>query len=93
MIGIGECAAGDVPRLVPWYETFVHQQTHQFGYREGRVGVVQLRGEHVREVFYGFPPAVEQAQHVLQRAGHEEILLGQAQSLAGLGLIVGIQHL
>jgi hypothetical protein len=34
-----------------------------------------------------------QPDHVLQRAGDEEVLLLEAQLLAGLGLVVGVEHL
>ena len=38
-------------------------------------------------------PVEQMLQDVLQRAGHEEVLLQQPQPLAGLGFVVGVEHL
>ena len=93
VVGVGQRAPGDVPGLVPLQPVLVHQQPHQFGHRDRRMGVVQLRGEQVREAGERLALDVEQAQHVLQRAGDEEVLLRQPQALADLRLVVRIEHL
>jgi hypothetical protein len=68
VVRIGQCAPGDVPSLVPRHLPLVDQEPHQLGDRDRRMGIVQLRREHVREPLRRFALEVEQAQHVLQRA-------------------------
>lgn len=58
------------------------------------MGVIELQGESLGE----FPDAgigeiIHDVQHVLQRAGHEEVLLEEPQALARLRLVVRVQHL
>ena len=93
VVGVGQGAPGDVPGLVPRQLALVHQQPHQLGDRDRGMGVVELRREHVGEALDRLALEVEQAQHVLQRAGHEEVLLRQPQALADLRLVVRVEHL
>ena len=71
----------------------VDQQPHQLRHGDGRVGVVELNRPVVGEVLDGQSAVVEAAQHVLQRAADEEVLLLQAQTSAFVGAVVGVQHL
>ena len=71
----------------------VDQQSHQLRHGDGRVGVVELNRPVVGEVLDGQSAVVEAAQHVLQRAADEEVLLLQAQTPAFVGAVVGVQHL
>src|ERR1700760_3504405 len=48
----GEGGGGEGPRLVPADPVLVHEQPHQLGYRQHRMGVVELDDDLVRE----FPP-------------------------------------
>ncbi len=91
VVGVGERLFGDLPGLLPRHRVLVDQLPHQFGDGDGRVGVVQLDAEHFMEAFQRQALAFAQAQHVLDRAGHEEILLLQAQLLALHLLVVGVE--
>ena len=82
VIGIGDRAARDVPGLVPRHRVFVHEQAHQLGDRDRRMRVVELHGELLVEALDRDLLPAHDAQHVLQRAGHEEVLLLEAQLLA-----------
>ncbi|MNM92764.1 hypothetical protein D3C81_1051080 [compost metagenome] len=93
VVGVGEGAAGDVPGFVPGQAMVVDQQPHQLGNAHRRVGVVQLYRELLVEARDRQALGGEQAQHVLQRAGHEEVLLLQPQLLALLGFVIGVEHL
>ena len=93
MAGVGEGAAGDGPCLLPADPVLVDQQAHELGYRQHRVGVVELDDDLVRE---RLPVAVtepEPADDVPQRAGNQEILLLQPQLPAGLGTVARVEHL
>ena len=77
-------------RASPLQVAVVDQQTHQFRHGDGGVGVVEQRGQ------CGSPPQaalIEAAQHVLQGAAHEEVLLLQAQPTSFIGAVVGVKHL
>src|SRR5215831_3123628 len=93
MVGVRQGAAGDIPGLLPRQRAFIHQQPHELRYRDCRMRVVHLHRKHVRQGGQGCPFEVQQAQHVLQRAGDEKVLLSEAQTLAGLRLIIRIEHL
>ena len=94
VVGVGEGRAGDLPGLVPVHAVLVDQQAHQLGHGDRRVGVVELDGELLVEARPGRPASLDAgADHVLQRAGDEEVLLLQPQLLARLGLVVGVEHL
>ena len=55
--------------------------------------VVQLHRERLRQALDALALHLEQSQHVLERARHEEVLLREPQALAGLRLVVRIEHL
>ena len=69
----------------------VDQQPHQLGHGQGRVGVVELDRRLVGQG--GDVGMVRQvaADDVLQRRRGEEIFLLEAQLLAGLGGVVGVE--
>jgi len=70
----------------------VEQDPHEFRHRHRRVRVVQLDRRLFRQ---GAPVVVrmpEAADKIGERAGHEEILLQEAQSPPTFGRIVRIQH-
>ena len=79
MAGVGKRLARDIPGLLPTQLMIVDQQPHQFGNRHDGMRIIQLNDNLVRELF---PIVVEQSEatnDILQRAGHEEILLLQTQ--------------
>ena len=58
------------------------------------MGVVELDRPLLREGTQRLPdPLLMDVQDVLQRARHEEVLLQQPQPLAGVGFVVGVEHL
>ena len=57
------------------------------------MGVVELDGDFLGEGFPVFVVALEAADDVAERAGDEEVLLEQAEFLAGLGVVVRVKHL
>ena len=71
----------------------VDQQAHQLGDGDRRMRVVQLHGELLVEALQRNLLPAHDAQHVLQRAGDEEVLLLQPQLLALDRLVVRIEHL
>ena len=93
MVGVGEGAAGDAPGHLPLKVFVVDQQAHQLGHRDCRVGVVELHRPVVGEVGDGETASIQVADHVLERATHEEVLLLQAQAAALVGAVIGIEHL
>ena len=94
VVGVAESRDGDLPRLVPVQLAVVDQQPHELSHRDRGVGVIELQGEPLGEFpDPRFGQVVHDVQHVLQRAGHEEVLLEQTQPLARLRLVVGVQHL
>ena len=74
---------------MPWTSV---KQAHEFGNRHGRVGVVELDRDLVRQGGEVGVLLQMAAQDVLQRGGGEEELLAQAQLLAGRGGIGRIKH-
>jgi len=93
VIGIGHAATGDFPRGIPFEGVDVHQQAHQFGNRDARVGIVQLEAVLVGEALEIFAMAINPlAQHVLKAGRSEKVLLAQSQFLTVFAGIVGIQH-
>ena len=93
MVRVTEACHGDGPSHIPVESPFINQQSHQLRHADGGVRVVELHGKALGEAFDRYIGQVEQTQHVLQRAGHEEILLRQAQPLADRRFVVGIEHL
>src|SRR5271163_1078665 len=93
VVGIAERRDRDVPGLVPVQVALVDQQPHELGDRDRRMCVVELQGEPLGEFLDArVGEVVHDVQHVLQRAGHEEVLLEQAQPLACLRLVIGVQN-
>ena len=93
VVGVVEGGAGDRPGPLPVVVVEVDEQPHQLGHGDGRVGVVELHREVLVEVVQVRVLDQVQADHVLQGAGDEEILLPQAQRLALELLVVGIENL
>ena len=57
------------------------------------MGVVELHGEALVKGVQGVSPHEVDADHVLERAGDEEVLLREAELLADLRLVVGVEDL
>ena len=93
VVGVADRRGGDAPGGVPVDAVLIDQQPHQLRHGDGGVGVVELHRELAVELCGGHALALEDAEHVLQGAGHEEDLLAEPQALALLHLVVGIEHL
>lgn len=93
VVGIGEGVAGDRPGCLPLQLVFVQQNAQHFRNGDGRVGVVQLDHFVLRQLFNLAAGLMVLAQNVRHRAGALEILLHQAQALAGLMVVVRVEHL
>ena len=91
--GVGEGAAGDGPGLLPADPVLVDQQPHELGYRQHRVGVVELDDDLVGECRPVGVAEPEPADDVPQRARDQEILLLEPQFPAGLRAVAGVEHL
>ncbi len=93
VVGVGHGAPGDLPGLVPLQVLLVHEDAHQFGHRDRRVGIVELEDVVLGEgavvvTVHQFPLA----HHVLEAGGSEQVMLAQTQLLAVLAGVVGIEH-
>ena len=93
VIGVAEGLAGDLPGLLPAHGVLVGQEPHQLGDGDRRMGVVELGAELLVEAFQRQLLDLHDPQHVLQRARHEEVLLGQPQFLALDVLVIRVEHL
>ena len=93
VIGVGEGALRDVPGLFPRHLVLVDQKTHELRDGDGRMGVVQLHRELLWKLIERQTLTTHDAQHVLQRARDEEVLLLEPELLALQGLVVRIEHL
>ena len=83
----------DVPRGVPAHLVPVHQKAHQLGDGDRRMRVVELHRPLFVELLEGPLQRHLQPNHVLQRAGDEEVLLLQPKRLALGYFVVWIEHL
>jgi len=93
VVGVGECAAGDVPGGIEIDLVNVGQQPHQLGHRHRRMGVVELDRRLVGQRME-LAILVQVAMHdILQRGGGEEIFLPQPQLLPGRRGVGRIEHL
>ena len=91
MVGVREGAPCDVPRLVPPQPCLVEQDAHQLGNGHRRMGVVELDGGLLGEIAPIRIAAAKAPHQVGERAGDQEILLQEAQSLSPAGGVVGVQ--
>ena len=93
MIGIAERVAGDLPCRLPVHAVFVDEKAHQFSNAYGGVGIVELDGKVAGKLTQVTSEQLVKSQHVLERAGNEEILLLEPQLFALDRFIVGVEHL
>ncbi|MCY1399398.1 hypothetical protein D9M71_144520 [compost metagenome] len=91
VVGVGQGRHGQRPGRVPFHAVDVHQQAHQLGHGDRRVGVVELDRHPLRQAVQRMAAQVA-LQQVLQRGGDEEVFLAQAQFLAGFGAVGRIEH-
>ena len=92
VVGVGQGAHGQVPRLVPAQPGLVEQDPHQLGDGQRGVGVVELDGDLVGQGLPVVAAAAEPRDDVGQRAGDQEILLDEPQVPAAGRRVVGVEH-
>ena len=92
VVGIAECAPGNVPRLVEIEAMIVQQYPHQFRHRDRRMRVIELDRRLVWQRRDGAEILDMPPDDVLQRRGREEIFLPQPQFLASGGTVGRVQH-
>jgi len=93
MVRVAKGLGGDLPRCRPLDVVLVDQDAHQLWDGERRMRIVELNRVLLVEKQNGFGALHVNAHHVLERARHEEVLLLEPQDLAGLGLVVRVEHL
>ena len=91
--GVGEALPGDRPGLVPVEALLVHEDAHQLGHRDHRVGVVELEHDPLRQVAKVEALLQLIVEEIADRAGHEEVLLLEAQLLALRRRVLGVEDL
>jgi len=93
VVGVGKRARDDRPGRLPRESVHVVEKPLELDDRDRGVGVVELDGHLLRELVPVLVAPAEAADDVLERAGDEEVLLDEAELLAALGVVVGIEHL
>ena len=91
MIRVVEGLRADIPRFIPEEVLLIDQETHQFGNRESRMGIVQLDHIVFREIFQGCTGKFDSGDDILKGRAHKEILLFQTQFLAFIVVVVRIE--
>ncbi len=94
VVGVGEGAVADGLRLFPTDAVIVHQDAHQLRDGHGGMGVVDVDGHLVGEDGPVVAVGVDELLHrvLCGRAG-EEVLLLEAQLLALVAVVVGVEDL
>jgi hypothetical protein len=82
----------NVPGNIPLQLLEVDEDALKLDDGQGRVGVVELDGNLLGELLPGTLGLLEAANDVVQRGGDPEVLLLQAQLLAPLKVVVGVEH-
>ena len=92
VVGVRENARTQAPRQRPWNMMYIHQQAHQFGNRNGRVGIIEMNSHFIRQLLHTGMFLEIASQQILQRSADEEVFLAQAQFAAQCAGVVRVQH-
>src|ERR1035441_1064556 len=79
VVGVSESMLGDAPGGVPLHGVLIDKQAHELGHGDGGMGVVHLDSEVAMQLGEGTVLIDLDLQDVLERAGDEEKLLGEAK--------------
>ena len=93
VVGVGHGVGDDVPGLVPAVALLVQQDAHELGDDQGGVGVVDLDDVLLVEIPQGAVLGLVLPADVLHGGGDEEVLLLQAQGLALVVVVLGVEDL
>ena len=93
VVGVGDRLGGERPGGVPVHTLVIHEDAHELGAREGRVGVVHLDRNLLGELGpVGVTALLEPSEDVLHGRRAEHVLLGEAERLALAGGVAGVEH-
>ena len=93
VVRVGERGGDDRPGAVPSEALFVEEDTQELDDRDRRVGIIELHGDFLGEIFPSIAGRAEvAADDVSQRAGDEEILLHKPELFAVLGFVVRVEN-
>ena len=93
VVRVGEGPRDDRPCLLPGQSVDIVKESLEFDDGDGGMGVVELDRGLLGEIVPILIAPPEASDDVLERAGDEEILLDEAEFLAALGVVIGIEHL
>ena len=93
MVGVGDRAPDDAPRVVPAVTVLVEQQPHQFGDAQRGVCVVDVDRDLVGQVVERAVVAQMRLDDGLNGSRHKEVLLFETQHLALDVVVRRIEHL
>ena len=93
VVRVGERLLRQGPRVVPVDSLLDHQEPHELRHRERLVGVVHLDRGLLGKGLDRVSVVPVAAQDVLQGAGDQQVLLAEAELLAGVHAVVRIEHL
>ena len=92
VVGVGEGLGDHVPGRFPAQVVLVHEEAHELGDGEHRVGVVELDGVVVGEAGQVLAVVLHVVLDDLLEGGRaEEVLLAHPQDLALVGGVVGVE--
>ena len=92
VVGVREGPGHHGPGVVPAQVVLVHEQPHQLGDGQDRVGVIELDGVELGEAGEVVPVVGHVVVNDLLKGGRaEEVLLAHAQDLALVRGVVGVQ--
>ena len=93
MVGVCTGMRCDIPCFFPGHSFFVQQDTHQFGNRHGRMGIIQLEGYFLRQIMQIVVVLFEFCDCFLDTCRNEEILLFQTKLFTCIMVIIRVQNL
>ncbi len=92
VVGVSKQPAGDLPRLIPAQLMLIQQHTQHLRDSDGGMRIVELNHFEVRQAMNAASRQMVTTQDIRHRTGALEILLHQAQPLASLMVVIGIEH-
>ena len=92
MIGVSDGPDGNIPGGLPREAFFIHEDAHQLGDDQSRMGIVDVDGNVLIETIETFSVFfLIMADNTLDAGRYEEVFLHQAQARR-LGAVIGIEE-